>query len=928
MAQAAPVPHDEAERLRQLRALALLDTAPEAIFDTLARLASAVCQTPMALVSLVDEHRQWFKANIGLAGVQQTPRDLAFCAHAILESGCMEVPDALLDARFADNALVTGEPRLRFYAGAPIAAPGGQRIGTLCVLDRQPRRLSVEQRQQLAELAAAASQALALRDQTLTLALEARSRLEAELSGHVEALNSVLDLLPAGVSVWSRDLRNEYANHIHEVWSGRSCTQLLGGTLAEVFGTGLADQIQAQLALVFDGQRGSALARAGTGVESQVLSLQLMPRLAALGRVDGMVVLAQDVTAEHQAAQLSERLSAVVNHSSDAIISLDRTGLIQLWNPAASRLFGYSSAQAIGQPIRLIHAPAQPNRVEPILEWLSGLADAELTYEGVLRHREGSALQVQVSLAPMRAGDGRTNGASLVLREVGSLRLAQDALGQSERRFRTLAESSPLGVFETDSKGQCTYVNERWQEIFGLSLPQSLGDGWSQTLHPDDRDEVTTAWQRATTLGSEFEMAFRVRRPDGQQRYVRSRARPQHLREGATEGFVGALVDVTERHEAEQRLRASEAFLDRTGRIARVGGWEVDFRQPGIVWSDETCRIHEMPPGHKPTLAEGISYYAREAQPVVEAAVRRAAETGAPFDLQLPFITARGRRIWVRTAGEVEFEGGRPARLIGALQDVTEWRERQEELAQEQALRLQLERRSDELKRLLTERSEMLDVLAHEVRQPLNNASAALQSAAQALSGMSDPRASARLTRAQTVLSHVLARIDNTLATAALLAGTEPITPQDTDIDTLLAVAIADMPLPQRQRIRVVRATLTRTAAMDMSLLRLAVRNLLANALKYANPESVVTVRVSELEDPLALVIDVIDAGPGIEAEFVPHLFERGSRGGQSRLKPGHGLGLNIVQRVMELHRGTATLAANGPTGATLRLTIPQLDSP
>jgi len=171
MAQAAPVPQDEAERLRQLRALALLDTAPEGLFDTLARLASAVCQTPMALVSLVDEHRQWFKANVGLEGVQQTPRELAFCAHAILGSACMEVPDATLDARFADNALVTDKPRLRFYAGVPIAAPAGQRIGTLCVLDEQPRRLTAQQRLQLTDLAAVATHSLALRDQTLTLGL-------------------------------------------------------------------------------------------------------------------------------------------------------------------------------------------------------------------------------------------------------------------------------------------------------------------------------------------------------------------------------------------------------------------------------------------------------------------------------------------------------------------------------------------------------------------------------------------------------------------------------------------------------------------------------------------------------------------------------------------------------------------------------------
>ena len=128
----APVAPDEAARLRALRELGVLDTAPEERFDRLTRLAQDMFQTPIALVTLVDEERQWFKSNRGL-GVGETPRDVAFCAHAILDDQVLVIPDAKADPRFADNPLVTSDPDIRFYAGAPLSTSDGHAVGTLCV---------------------------------------------------------------------------------------------------------------------------------------------------------------------------------------------------------------------------------------------------------------------------------------------------------------------------------------------------------------------------------------------------------------------------------------------------------------------------------------------------------------------------------------------------------------------------------------------------------------------------------------------------------------------------------------------------------------------------------------------------------------------------------------------------------------------------
>jgi CheY-like chemotaxis protein len=148
----APRPPDEERRMNSLQRLEILDTEPEERFDRYTRIASALFHMPIALVSLVDTNRQWFKSRIGL-GATETPRDRAFCAHAILDDDVLQVRDAVQDSRFADNPLVIEEPRVRFYAGAPLKLTDGSRAGTLCLIDRRPRDLDERQLGLLRDLA-------------------------------------------------------------------------------------------------------------------------------------------------------------------------------------------------------------------------------------------------------------------------------------------------------------------------------------------------------------------------------------------------------------------------------------------------------------------------------------------------------------------------------------------------------------------------------------------------------------------------------------------------------------------------------------------------------------------------------------------------------------------------------------------------------
>ena len=182
---------NEPERLDALHSYRVLDTDPEQAFDDLVQLSAFICGTPISLISLIDDERQWFKAQVG-TNISQTLREHSFCQYAMLANDVYEVPDAAADARFADNPLVTGDPHIRFYAGAPLLTPEGQPLGTLCALDTVPRHLTADQRGALRVLAHQAMAHLELRRINLQLENE-RQKLE----GVLRMANSTGDALYA-----------------------------------------------------------------------------------------------------------------------------------------------------------------------------------------------------------------------------------------------------------------------------------------------------------------------------------------------------------------------------------------------------------------------------------------------------------------------------------------------------------------------------------------------------------------------------------------------------------------------------------------------------------------------------------------------------------------------------------------------------------
>ena len=297
---------DDERRLAALRALAVLDTPPEPVFDAITALAAQVCEVPIALVSLVELERQWFKSNVGLPGVTQTPREVAFCHHAIEQSAVLEVPDAQADPRFCDNPLVTGQPDIRFYAGAPIEVAGGHRIGTVCVIDHQPRQLTPGQRSTLAGLAHIASLALTDRQARLE-AVQALAASEVRYRAIVEDQSELISVADPDGTL--RFVNAAYAHHF-----GKTAQDLAGRNLLDFVDE--VDRPAVAVHLASTVQSGAAATsvnrmRSATG-EARWVSWVNRPLLGSDGEVHAIQSVGRDITEQRQAedglrAALAER---------------------------------------------------------------------------------------------------------------------------------------------------------------------------------------------------------------------------------------------------------------------------------------------------------------------------------------------------------------------------------------------------------------------------------------------------------------------------------------------------------------------------------------------------------------------------------------------------------------------------------------------
>ena len=471
---AAPLRDNETAALAALQRLLVLDSAPESEFEALVRAASAVCGVPISVISLIDSDRQWFKANIGLPGVAETARDVAFCAHAVLGDELFEVPDAHQDPRFSDNPLVTGAPHIRFYAGAPLCLSGGERIGTICVIDRQPRHLNDMQREVLRCLAEAVTCALQGRHAALAIKITAQELSRAAVVEQHSA-DAIIGLDVAGhVKRW---------NPAAEALLGYAAAEIIGQPFSGLWPDSGVPQALDVTACVNGAQafsyQGVLRHRSGRPVHT---SITAVPESSSQSQVSGLTLFARDVSAqiletsklaanEAHMRELYERTPAMLH-------SVGATGcLLSVSNKWLSRL-GYARDEVLGRPSVDFLTPASRayalNHVLPAF-FAEGRVD-DVPYQMVAK--DGQVLDVLLSGILERDADGKPIRSLAVIEEI-------TARMQAERALQAILDAVPSQIGHWDRHLVNRVANRAYQSWFGIDPAAMRGMHIRQVLGED-----------------------------------------------------------------------------------------------------------------------------------------------------------------------------------------------------------------------------------------------------------------------------------------------------------------------------------------------------------------------------------------------------------------------------------------------------------
>ena len=338
MTKLAKEPFDEKRRLEALRSYGVLDTLPEGALDDLTALAAAICETPIALISLVDEKRQWFKSRIGLE-LAESPLDASICVHALHTKDLFIVPDTTKDERFARNPVVVGEHGIRFYAGAPLITPEGAALGTLCVLDRVPRTLTSAQEQALRVLARQVMTNLEFRRQA------------RELGERERLLRTVFDSEPECVKLVGPDSVLRMMNRAGlAMIEADSFEQVGGQPVLPLIAPDHRALFEALIARVFRGESETVEYEiVGLKGTRRWLETHAVPMRDENGIITAALGISRDITERKRSRQQIREQAALLDEARDAICVNDLDQHILFWNKSAERLYGWTAAEALGR---------------------------------------------------------------------------------------------------------------------------------------------------------------------------------------------------------------------------------------------------------------------------------------------------------------------------------------------------------------------------------------------------------------------------------------------------------------------------------------------------------------------------------------------------------------------------------------------------
>jgi len=886
----------EKERLAALRSYHVLDTLPEKEYDAITRLASYICNVPVALITLIDADRQWFKSEYG-AGRGETPRAGAFCNYTIQSDQLLEVDDTLLDETFKDNIYVTTE-NIRFYAGAPLVDPDGYRLGSLCVVDTVPHKLTAEQRDALQILAKQVISHFTLRKQKL--------QLEESLAIHKE-FHDLFDSSPDIHCILDRDFKIERIN--------RSVEPVLGYQVNEVIGKPIWDFFREK-------ERGMFLNKLQGGLNGQdrfefetpIFTADHIVKWiswAATFNNEKWFASGRDVSYQKQVVKELKLLSLVASKVGNGVVISNAEDKVVWVNNAFEHITGYNLADVENKYIAatLKGKPIDNAAIEKLESSIKKKESYEV--ELLINHKNGTPTWISVINSVIRNNEGEIDKYIRVIIDITSRKKIEHDL----EILSFAARKSPSGIFIRDTEGKILWLNEALENIIGYTFAELEGKIIGKALIGEDTDlAVFESAVKAVKENKPYEIEIKLYKKDGTPRWIFLSNSPLFNEAGKVDRQIGVMVDITERKKSEEELTKLSLVASNT-----TSGVIINNSEGKVEWVNkafENITGYTIDDVHFNHLGDVLKGELTDVASIQKA--RELSRNKQSFEVDLLIYRKDGQPSWISVINSVILDSdGEVDKYIEVIIDITAKKKAEIELIRAKEEALQLSRAKDMF----------ISVMSHEIRTPLN-AVIAISHLLQEDNPLELQKENLGILKFSA--ENLMTLINDVLDFTKIETGNIELEKADVDIRELIQSIIASM------RYKVDEKNIYLSQSIDSSVPEIVIGdrtrlcqillNLVSNAVKFTDNGGInIDLKViQQSEKDVRIRFSVSDTGIGIAANKLNTIFEqfKQAEADITRKYGGTGLGLAISKRLIELHDSRINVDSVQGQGSTFWFTI------
>lgn len=892
-----PLPANEKERLEALHSYDILGSLPEEQYDAIVRLASYICQVPLASITFLDSDTQWVKSKRGL-DIESMPRADSFCRYTILEDKVYEIPDITKDKIFADSPFVTGDLKLKFYAGAPLVDPDGYMLGSICVMDTKPRELNDEQRDALRTLASEVISHLVLGKQ--------KKILEENLLWHKEFYN-LFNSSPEIHIITDQELNILLVNEAVVNILGYQPEETIGQPIWKYFPEDKREQI-------LEAMYNDAINNPSFEIETPIRTANgdfkwISWSVKAFG--EKWYTSGRDVTEHKRITEELKLLSLVASKVINGIVISNADDKVVWINDGFERITGYNSSDVFGHQLREILKGTLPEKVPDAK--LDELIRNRQSYEIdlLITRKDGEKIWISVINSVIRNEQGDVDKQVRVIIDINDRK-------RTERDLEILssaAEKSPSGILIRDKDTNIIWMNEALEKITGYKLEEMVGRTFGQQLIGPETDKE--ALQAAVELMKQhkpYELEAKIYHRSGKPVWVYISNSPYFNEAGNMERNIMVALDITERKRAEEEVKLLSLVASNT-----LSGVVINDREGQVEWVNSAFTkitgytAADVSGNHLGDVLKGELTDVS----IIEKA-RELSKNKQSFEVDLLVYRKDGQQIWVSVINSVILDQyGEVDKYIEVIIDITAKKKVEDELikAKEEALALS------------NAKDMFISVMSHEIRTPLN---AVIGISHLLMEDNPSETQMENLDILQFSAENLLTLINDLLDFTKIETGNVELEKMETNLREIVHGVISSMQYKTGSKHIYLEESVGEDVPEfvlgDKTRLTQVMLNLVGNAVKFTDEGGVkVDLKVIEQSaNDVRIRFAVTDTGIGIAQNKLSAIFESFKQAelDTTRKYGGTGLGLPIAKRLIELHDSRINVDSVPGQGTTFWFTI------